>query len=97
MKTKVLFFIDGSLPTEAEITSANSIKGKVCFRNATMVGDDHKPEDCDYVCGHVPEAYSDFQVWEFEAEKKSETVKVVQQPKIKPESKTQVAGWKPNA
>ena len=98
MKTKILFFIEGSLPTEDELEKAEKITGKVCFRNALMIGDEHKPEECDYVCGHIPECYRDFEEWEFEVRVKTNpTLKATKAPVIKPETKTQPSGWTPNA
>ena len=98
MKTKVLFFINGSLPTEDELLQAKGIDAKVCFRNALMIGDEHKPEDCDFVTGAIPEAYFEFPEWEFEIKVPSNPVKPAPKtPAIKSEPKTPVAGWKPNA
>jgi hypothetical protein len=60
MKTKVLFFIKGSVPTEVEKSQASEIVGNVVFRNAKFAGGE-PPEICDGVAGCVPENYKKFE------------------------------------
>lgn len=54
---KVLYFINGAVATDAENESARNIEGNVVFRNAHHVPHDGALEDCDAVCGTVPERY----------------------------------------
>ena len=58
MTRKILFFIKGSCPTDAEREAAKEIEGAV-FRNATFAGSE-VPESCDGVAGCVPENYMGF-------------------------------------
>ena len=104
MKSKILFFINGPVPTEAEREQAAQIVGNVVFRNAKFA-DGESCEQCDGVAGSVPENYK-----HLTGEIESESVDTVQpakrgrKPTIKPEIEpTQTplipaeGGWKPNA
>lgn len=55
---KILFFIDGPVPTDAERLEAFDLQAQVAFRNAQHVT--RVDEECDGVAGAVPEAYADF-------------------------------------
>ncbi len=54
---KIIFFIDGPVPSEAEKLDAFDLGVPVQFRNAQHVS--RIEEECDGVTGHVPEAYKD--------------------------------------
>lgn len=98
MKTKILYFINGSLPTEEDFKIAKTIDAKVCFRNVNMIGDDEKLEDCNFVLGCVPKIYNEIPEWELEIKVPSNPIKTpIKVPKIeeKKESK-QSAPWTPN-
>ena len=83
MKRKILFFINGSVPTEAEKKSASEIEGSVVFRNAKFAGNE-PPEPCDGVVGAVPENYKVFSFVGNEVGEDSE------KPKAKPGRKPKV-------
>jgi hypothetical protein len=56
-KTKVLFFIIGPTPTEADFAAADkltSTRQQVVFRNAEQVSPTDGVERCDFVAGAVP-------------------------------------------
>ena len=56
---KILYFIEGPIPTEEELHYAKQLSGEVTFRNAAGVTDDtHAIELCDGVAGKVPEVYA---------------------------------------
>lgn len=60
-KSKVLFFISGPVPSDAQQAQADEItttKRAVMFRNALQVGPNDCLERADYVCGEVPPRYS---------------------------------------
>ena len=74
---KVLFFINGSNPTEEEFKLASEMKAKVCFRNARVVRSDECAEKCDGVCGDfIPEPYRKYETFG--------------EPKAKPKAKPKV-------
>lgn len=60
---RILFFIDGPVPTAANKIEANAMRGNgaiVCFRNSRFVGgdgNDGAPEPNDGVAGKVPTDY----------------------------------------
>ena len=54
---KILFFINGAVPTESDKEQAASIPGRVVFRNAQFAGSE-PCEQCDAVSGCVPENYA---------------------------------------
>lgn len=55
---KILYFINGPLPSEKDRKEAENIKGTVHFRNAQHVPDEpHALEICDGVAGCVPKLY----------------------------------------
>lgn len=59
-KRKILFFISGPVPTEAQEQLANELantKTTVCFRNGLQVSSDDSLEKCDAVAGDVPARY----------------------------------------
>jgi hypothetical protein len=59
METKsILFFIEGSMPSEADFAAAKKI-GTTKFRNALVVYDGDTLETCDGVAGAVPKMYLD--------------------------------------
>lgn len=59
-KQKILYFIDGPVPTKEERAHAASI-GARAFRNARQVQSDDLPEDCEGVAGSViPGPYKKF-------------------------------------
>lgn len=102
-KPKILFFIAGSVPTEAERNEASEIVGNVVFRNASIKCE--FPESCDGVAGVVPDLYKKVAVVEPEAEKtgkkaprapktekQSEVPSIPQTPLIPAED-----GWKANS
>ena len=53
---KILFFINGSSPSDDELNAANELGGNVCFRNA-LADDGRYVESCDAVAGNVPRQY----------------------------------------
>jgi len=55
---KIIFFIDGPVPSEAEKLDAFDLGVPVQFRNAQHVS--RVEEECDGVTGHVPEAYKGY-------------------------------------
>jgi hypothetical protein len=58
MKKKVLYFVDGPSPTQAQKDFAKS--NGFSFRNAAGTGEQDFVERCDFVLGEVPAAYSKF-------------------------------------
>lgn len=59
-KPKVLFFIAGFAPTEAELEASREFEannGRVCFRQARFVREDESAEEFDIVAGLVPAIY----------------------------------------
>lgn len=55
---KILYFINGPLPTKEQRKEAEDIKASVHFRNAQYVpSESHALEICDGVAGEVPEIY----------------------------------------
>lgn len=59
-KSKVLFFIVGPVPTEADKAAAAAIENKtirVMFRNASAIGDGDAVESCDGLAGKIPALY----------------------------------------
>lgn len=56
---RILFFINGTVPTDEDLAAASEIKANVVFRNATAVPtEEHSLETCDGVAGAVPEIYA---------------------------------------
>lgn len=55
---KILFFVMGNAPTEAEYTLANDLGTGVVFRNATKLVPGAPLENCDFVAGAVPDDYA---------------------------------------
>lgn len=53
----ILFFTEGSNPTDAEMRQAETLAGTVKFRNARFAADDTSLEKCDFVAGAVPDKY----------------------------------------
>lgn len=54
---KIICFTMGSVPSVEALELADKYGSGVVFRNAHFVGSGDKPEDCDGVCGVVPEIY----------------------------------------
>lgn len=85
MKKKILFFIKGACPTQAEREASEGIEG-VVFRNANFaVGE--PPETCDGVAGCVPENYKRFGIVGKTENKSKDKTKI--EPKDKPKDKTE--------
>ena len=104
MKSKILFFIADSCPTDVERSEAAKIVGNVVFRNAKFANGE-SCEQCDGVAGLVPDNYRHL-AGEIDAEPVDivQPVKRGRKPTIKPEIEpTQTplipaeGGWKPNA
>jgi hypothetical protein len=55
---RILFFINGSIPSEEEVAEAESLGFNVTFRNALFVAAEGALEACDGVAGDVPERYA---------------------------------------
>ena len=57
---KILYFIEGPLPTGEQQHEAANIRGDVSFRNALAVPEEEVGclEDCDGVAGKVPDVYA---------------------------------------
>lgn len=55
---KILFFVDGMVPTAEDMIEAADITGQVCFRNVRAVPAEGSLEDCDGVAGQVPAMYA---------------------------------------
>ena len=62
VKPKILYFIEGSVQTPAEIAEAGEIShvAHVRIRNVQLVGVHDTKEQADGVAGKVPEAYKDY-------------------------------------
>lgn len=54
---RILFFIEGTLPTPEQRAEIFKYGPNAAFRNARMATGDHSPEPCDGVTGEVPDAY----------------------------------------
>ena len=74
---RVLFFIDGSVPTfEEQLEAEKMAPCRVSFRNARLVPEEGALEDCDAVAGKVPKRYKEARptvkqaVEQFEKERK---------------------------
>lgn len=62
---KILYFLNGSVPTPADRqTAAKMIGAQVMFRNAQRVAAEHSPEAADGVAGAIPLAYSKFPTYD---------------------------------
>lgn len=62
-KTKVIYFIDGPTPTEADHVAVDRIakyRTQVVFRNANLIVPGEALEKCDLVAGHIPALYNEF-------------------------------------
>ena len=58
---KVIFFISGPAPTEADLTAVDGLlkpRTNIVFRNASQIGDTDCLEKCDAVAGAVPSRYA---------------------------------------
>lgn len=53
----ILFFLKGGIPTAEELAAASKIRGRVGYRNGSVVNDGEATEPCDGVAGTVPKAY----------------------------------------
>lgn len=102
MKRKILFFIAGPVPTEAEKREASEIVGNVVFRNAKFAGAE-PPEPCDGVAGCAPENYKNagveletVQVDDVERPKRGRKPKAEQEPTQTPLIPAET-GWKANS
>lgn len=60
MKKTILFFIEGSIPTDEERAAAEKL-GTSRFRNARLVKDSDPIEKCDAVAGAIPEIYKNIE------------------------------------
>lgn len=56
---KVLYFVDGMVPTVEDIAAGSDLKAHVCYRNARAVPADGALEACDGVAGCVPPRYAE--------------------------------------
>lgn len=56
--SKVLYFINGAMPTEAEYEAAQAIGPGAVFRNARKIVSGAPLENCDAVAGAVPPDYA---------------------------------------
>ncbi len=56
-QSRVLFFVDGDVPSEAEQEAMKDIDGQVCARNAHYIRAEEALEDADAVSGTVPTRY----------------------------------------
>lgn len=54
---KILYFVNGSMPSVLDIANAAELGNNVAFRNADFVNPDDKPESCAGVAGVVPSNY----------------------------------------
>ena len=104
MKSKILFFTVGPVPTDVERSEAAKIVGNVVFRNAKFAGGD-SIEQCDGVAGLVPDNYRHL-AGEIDAEPVDivQPVKRGRKPATKPEAEPAQTplipaedDWKPNA
>ena len=103
---KILFFINGPVPTEADKLEASEIVGKVVFRNANFAASE-QPEPCDGVAGAVPENYKAlFPVAGAEIPEPAESDKPKAKPGRKPKAEPEPIqtplipaenSWTPNA
>lgn len=62
-KTKVIYFIDGPAPTEADHAAVERIakyRSHIVFRNAQHIVKGEALEQCDLVAGAVPSLYANF-------------------------------------
>jgi hypothetical protein len=56
---KILYFIEGPLPTSEDYAAALELRANVVFRNALAVPEENSSlEPCDGVAGEVPPAYA---------------------------------------
>lgn len=55
---KIIYFINGAAPSAADQLAVLDLGVSVQFRNARFVAADERPEPCDGVAGHVPDAYA---------------------------------------
>lgn len=62
VKYKVLYFVDGMMPTEAQLLDAEQYGPYVCWRNAQYIDPEDTDgfEDCIAVTGVVPPNYARF-------------------------------------
>lgn len=88
-QNKILFFINGSLPTEKQIEFSKTCKDKVCFRNLKFYDSNGCMESCDFVLGEVPEKYKEAEIPVYGKQEKKPEVK---EPEIKAQ---EIIAWKP--
>jgi hypothetical protein len=82
MKDRILFFVKGFAPTDAQRKEAMGTGVNVSFRNAFSVGSDHNVEHCSAVMGEVPKEYEHFpSIDEYLSEKGIELKKVEKKTK----------------
>ena len=103
MKRKILFFIAGPVPTEAERAEASEIVGNVVFRNVKFAADEN-PEQCDGVAGLVPDNYKRAEEVTADEPEAKPTKRQGRPPKASPAPAAPQtplipaeSGWKPNA
>lgn len=59
-QAKILFFINGPIPSEKDLDEVEKIGGaQVVFRNAAHIPSEGALEQCDGVAGDVPERYKE--------------------------------------
>lgn len=56
---RVIYFIAGSVPTDAERKEASALGANVVFRNASLIAPENSLEDCAGVAGAVPASYKE--------------------------------------
>jgi len=56
-KAKIIYFINGSVPSADDLANAEKIQGVVVFRNVKFILPEDAAEPCDGVAGAVPKQY----------------------------------------
>jgi hypothetical protein len=56
---RILFFIDGDLPSKKEYAAAARLGPNTSFRNAQYINEEGALETCDGVAGEVPKRYAE--------------------------------------
>ena len=95
-KSKILFFIDGSVPSKEDKEKASLINGTVCFRNVRFFDPSCCLETADFLVGLIPEKYkmSSIPEYRFKSEVENEQ-KEEKKQEVEVEVEVKKIVWKP--
>lgn len=93
---KILFFINGTLPTEKELEFSKTCVDKVCFRNIQFLDNNGCIESCDFMLGEIPAKYKKAGIPIYGKQEKKPEIKELEIKKDD-EKKSEPPTWKPQA